>query len=717
MNTRQILFIISVSLCFANTLRADEGLWLPMLLGEQKIEEMQRKGLNLSSEDIYSINTASLKDAVPVFGGGCTAAMVSDKGLLLTNHHCGFSQIQSHSTFENDLVTIGFTATSTALELPNPGLSVTFLIRMEDVTNQVLNGVTETFTLSERQALVDTRIKAIEARDPDRKGYDYQVKSFFSDNAYYLVVTQTYSDVRLVFAPPFGIGKFGGETDNWMWPRHTGDFAVFRVYAGKDNQPAAYSPDNVPYRPVRHLSISMSGVSEGDFTFVMGYPGRTKQYQPGVAIRDLVEHTNPRRIEIRQQIIDVMEQAMASDPAVRLQYASRYVSLCNSWKKWQGESLGLVRTGALARKDTSEAHFRIWLASDSVRMRKYSNLLDDFVRYNEQLSPLQSAYDYYAEALLANDALGLAFDLEKRLQRFLSPDDRDAALEKYFRKIDADFSSIDLQTEQRILAVTLNLFLNRIEPRYDVSYLRSLYDRNGRNATRLAAWLVEKSMFFDAKRLKSFASRYKPAMQKKLENDPLYRIRLEMSEVLRNRVFPQYEKCQMKLDSLNRLYVSLVRTMYPDSVFYPDANFSMRVSYGNVAGYSPRNGVQYLWQTTLEGVIEKDNPSVYDYQVPERLKQLYAEKDYGDYGENGQMPVCFLASNHTSGGNSGSPVLNADGLLIGLNFDRCWEGTMSDVNYDIGLCRNIVLDIRYVLFVLDRFAGARSLVEEMTLVR
>lgn len=714
---RLFVLLIALLLCLPKSM-ADEGMWIPLLLKKYNVEDMQAKGFRLTAEDVYSINQASLKDAVVIFGGGCTGEIISDEGLLITNHHCGYGAIQRHSTVEHDYLTDGFWAMSREEELPNPGLKVTFLKRIEDVTDQVLLGVTDDIEEQERSRIIRDQIMAIQQAATEGTHYSARVAPFFSGNQYFLFIYEDYTDVRLVGAPPSAIGKFGGETDNWMWPRHTGDFALFRIYAGKDNEPAAYAEDNVPFRPQKSLPVSLKGVEKGDFTMVMGYPGRTSEYIPSFVIEDQVNNTIPVSIDLRTQRLDIIMAAMELSPKIRIQYSAKKSGIANGWKKNQGVLKGLKRLDAISKKEAFEEEFTHWVEQDADRQARYGFILDEYRQIIADQSPYALANVYYSDAGRAPEIVGFA----SRFNRLII-EDEEVDAESWARRkeslmgtIDRHFKDYHAPTDQQLLTALWTTWVEKADPRFVPADVLKAYQDYGGDMSRFAEELFQKSLFADEERLRSFIQDMDPKDGKKILQDPAFMLSQSLNQLYSDVIRPGLALGSERIPVLDRLYMQAQMDMQPSKVFYPDANFTMRVTYGKVDDFEPADGIRYRHFTTLEGIIEKDNPDIYDYRVPERLKELYYARDFGQYGKDGQMPVCFIASNHTSGGNSGSPVINADGQLIGVNFDRNWEGTMSDLMYDPDMCRNISIDIRYALFIIDKFAGATHLIQEMNLI-
>jgi len=710
--------VIMLSILTAGISRAEEGMWIPLLLKKYKIEDMQKAGFKLTAEDVYSVNQACLKDAIVHFGGGCTAEVISADGLILTNHHCGYGQIQRHSSVEHDYLTDGFWATTRDEELPNPGLTATFLIRIEDVTDQVLSGITSSTDREERSRIIRDNMRKVQEESVSGTHYSARVASFFEGSQYFLFVNEVFRDVRLVGAPPSAIGKFGGETDNWIWPRHTGDFSLFRIYAGPDNQPAAYSDQNVPYKPKKHLPISMKGVDEGDFTMVFGYPGRTTEYVPSFVIANQANVTIPASVDLRTKRLDIMMAAMETSPLIRIQYSAKKSGIANGWKKNQGILLGLKRINAIERKEKFEKEFNKWVQSDPERIRKYGNLLSRYNELVEKQTPYDLAMTYAREAGQAAEIIGFAGSFSSLIQLWNDgkKDEANQLAERLLGQTERFYKDYDPPTDQKIMATLLRAYVVGMTPEFLPDYLIAVNERYKGDFDLFASQLFSESPFASQQKLSEGLNNLNKKFIRILEQDPALLLSQSIGKLMVESIQPGLEEGRDEIPYLQSLYMQAQMEMQPEKLFYPDANSTIRVTYGKVSGFSPQDGVKYKHYTTLHGIIQKDNPDIYDYRVPEKLKELYSNRDYGVYGNNGEMPVCFIASNHTSGGNSGSPVINADGHLIGINFDRNWEGTMSDLMYDPDLCRNISVDIRYILFIIDKFAGAGHLIREMELV-
>ena len=686
------------------------GMWIPSLLEGVNEQEMQQLGSKMTAKDIYDVNNSSLKDAIVHFNGGCTSEIISPKGLLLTNHHCGYGAIQSHSTVEEDYLADGFWAMSFEEELPNPGMVVTFIKRIDDVTGAVFQGVLDEMSATEKSNVISSNISKVVETAQKEEWQSASVKSFYNGNQYVLFITEVFRDVRLVGAPPSSIGKFGADTDNWMWPRHTGDFSMFRIYADKNNRPADYSTDNVPYTPKHYLPISLDGVAEEDFTLVFGFPGRTNEYLPAVAVDQIVNVSNPTKIEIRDIALKTIDGYMRKDPTVKIKYSAKFASTANYWKKWIGENQGIEKSNAIGQKRALEAEFsKIVQAKDLVG---YQTLLSDFERLYKEIESVSLARDYWSEIAYRNVELLRvtlrAFQLEQASARgeeaFLNA--REAILQRY----ESIFKNYDVRVDKDVFEKLVQYYAEGIPEEYKPV---SLMDADFK---ALTDDVYANSKLTSLEGAQELMSGSMEEVLAKLNADVGYKFGKELHGIFYTKMEPKFQQLNMEIAEVQKKYMKALIEVFPNKRFFPDANSTLRVTYGKVKGYAPRDAVYYGTTTYLDGVIEKYVPGDYEFDVPEKLIQLYNEKDYGPYAENGKMPVCFIGTNHTTGGNSGSPAIDAEGNLIGLNFDRVWEGTMSDMNYDPDICRNIMVDIRYVLFIVDKYAGAKNLIEEMTLV-
>lgn len=723
---KKYLHIFLVAYLFAPlSVLAHEGMWLPSLLQQLNEEDMQANGFKLTAEDIYSVNQSSMKDAVVWFGRGCTGEVVSDKGLVLTNHHCGYGQIQSHSTVENDLLTDGFAAQSFGEELPNNGLTVSFVVRIDDVTKEILAGIKEGISEEERQEIIKENIKAVGDKAIEGTHYEYIIKPFFYGNEYYMFTMETFRDIRLVFAPPSSIGKFGGDTDNWVWPRHTGDFSIFRIYADKNGKPAEYSEDNVPYTPKYHFPISLNGVKADDFTMVYGFPGRTKQYLPSEGIDYTVAISNPIKIAMREKTIGIYDTNMAADDAVRIKYSAKKARVANSYKKWIGESKGLKRLNAIQKKEEQEKMF-----AEAVKGKKeYEDLLAKFQEEFKAMEKYQLARDLYVEELYYGpEVLRFALGFATLKEGFGTPE-FEQKLKKLKSNTKSFFKNYDLATDKEVFISASSMYADAIAPSFLPAAFATAKAKGGFN--KLANSVYKKSIFVNQEKLIKLLEGSPESFYKKISKDPAFLIGKQISEIYLNQIAPEYKRLGEEIDLSMRTYVKALQEVFPNreyvanvkgasKKYWSDANSTLRVTYGKIEGSQPRDGVDYNYYTTLEGVMEKrrtDVPKTHEFYVPKKLMDLYQNKDYGQYGEDGKMMVCLTGSNHTTGGNSGSPVINAEGQLIGINFDRTWESTMSDLMFDPVKCRNIIVDIRYVLFVVDKYGECPRLIKEMTLVK
>ncbi|MDQ7962074.1 S46 family peptidase [Flavobacterium lindanitolerans] len=689
------------------------GMWIPSLLKGMNETEMKNLGMKMSASDIYDVNKSSLKDAVPQFNGGCTSEVISPKGLLLTNHHCGFGEIQSHSTVDHDYLTDGFWAMSLEEELPNPDLEVTFIVKIEDVTAKILDGVAAISSEADKQKKIQENIASLTKSSPKEAWQENRIRTFYEGNQYILFVVESYKDVRLVGAPPSSIGKFGSDTDNWVWPRHTGDFSLFRIYADKNNRPAAYSKDNVPYTPKHYLPVSIKGVEENDFTLVFGYPGRTTEYLPSVAVEQIVNELNPAKIEIRDKALKVADGFMRKDKAIKIQYASKYASIANYWKKWIGETQGLKKSNAIEAKKKFEKDF-LEKVNKAGKQAEYGNLFADFEKNYAEIAPYALSRDYFTEVVLRNtELLTIGYRLYQLEQVYnargeQSFKDRKEATIKALEETYKDFNAT---VDEKVFEQLIELYATKVPKQFLPASMKNS------DYKKLTDKIYDQSKLTTYKGLKELLSGDTKSVLAKINADKGYQFVKSMADVYLKEVAPKYDEINLRIAALQRTYMKGILELSPkEARIFPDANSTLRVTYGKVKGYSPSDAVTYNHTTYLDGVMEKYIPGDYEFDVPAKLIDLYNKKDYGQYGKNGKMPVCFIGTNHTTGGNSGSPAIDAKGNLIGLNFDRVWEGTMSDIYYDPAICRNIMVDMRYVLFIIDKFAGAKHLINEMKVV-
>ncbi len=700
--------------------RADEGMWLPYLLESLNEKEMRSMGMKIKAKDIYSITQGSLKDAIVQFGGGCTGEIISSEGLVLTNHHCGFGSIQRLSSLQNNYISNGFFSKNKNEELSAAGASVTFISSMNDITKTILTSTTATMTEAERQSVVDKNIAAYKKTLNLASYESLIVRPFYNGNMYVAIVTMTYSDVRLVAAPPESIGAYGHDTDNWVWPRHAGDFSIFRIYADKDNKPAAYNPNNKPYVPKRFLNINLKGVKEGDFTMVFGFPGRTNQYLPSEAVRQTLEKNNPIKIEIRDAVLATQKQFMQKDANIKLQYSSKYAGIANAWKKWIGENLGLARSGAVAKKMDYENRFTKNVNANPKWKAMYGNILTDLNSAYAEAENYFYVRDAFNETInnceiltKANELIGFKSLLETSDEESVNKEKNSIAnrMKSYYK----DYSAL---VDEQVLAQVLDIYFTKVPEQNIGAAALGLWKTHNKDATALAQAVFENSFLTSETKLNDFLNKPNGSHLGILKADKA----IVLIDALRKGYFAttsgEVQTYQTTINNLQRSYMAAqLEVMAKERKFYPDANSTLRVTYGKVKGYTPKDGAYYGYQTYLDGALEKYIPGDYEFDMPAKLVELHKKKDYGMYGVNGKMPVCFIAANHTTGGNSGSPALDANGNLVGLNFDRVWEGTMSDINYDASICRNIMVDIRYVLFIVDKMGGSGHLIKEMKIIK
>ncbi|CCG54313.1 Protein of unknown function precursor; putative S46 family serine protease [Flavobacterium indicum GPTSA100-9 = DSM 17447] len=703
-----------IALLFLIQVQAQQGgMWIPSMLKGMNENEIKALGGKLTAEQIYSINQSSMKDAVPQFDGGCTAEVISPKGLILTNHHCGYDNIQNHSTVEHDYLANGFWAYKMEDELANPGVVVTFVVKIDDVTNKVFEGVNSLPTEADKQKKIQENIAAITKTYPRESWQDAMIRTFYDGNQYLLFVVENFKDVRLVGAPPSSIGKFGSDTDNWVWPRHTGDFSLFRVYADKNNRPAEYSKDNVPYTPKHYFPISAKGIKEGDFTMVMGYPGRTTEYLPSFAVEQIMNDLNPARIEVRDAALKVQDGFMRKDQAIKIQYASKYASVANYWKKWMGEAKGLKKANAVGAKQKFEKEFTEKVMA-AKKEAEYGNLLPEFKQNYAAIKDYAIARDYFTEVVIRNsEILSFGYRLYQLEQVYNSKgeqafNDRKNNLIKGFEALYKDYNA---QVDEKVFEKLIAIYTKKSPQQFLPESVKNL------NIETTTATLFKNSKLTSFNGLKELLNGDTKTVIERLNQDPGFALVKTISDAYNKNVAPKYEELNLKNIALQRTYMKAILELSPKSArIFPDANSTLRVTYGKVKGYKPMDAVVYTPTTYLDGVMEKYVPGDYEFDVPQKLIDLYNAKDYGKYGENGKMPVAFIATNHTTGGNSGSPAFDANGNLIGLNFDRVWEGTMSDVYYSPEICRNIMVDARYILFIIDKFAGAQNLINELKII-
>lgn len=701
------LFII----LFVVQLHAQQGgMWIPSMLKGMNESEMTALGMKMTAQDIYDANNSSLKDAIVHFDGGCTSELISSKGLMLTNHHCGYGEIQSHSTVEHDYLQDGFWAKDLNSELTNPGMVATLIVSIHDVTNTVLEGVAQISSENEKQKKIADNISRLQTSFPKESWQENKIKTFYEGNQYILFVTETFKDIRLVGAPPSSIGKFGSDTDNWVWPRHTGDFSLFRIYANKDNKPAEYSKDNVPYTPKHFLPISLDGVAENDFTMVFGFPGRTQEYLPSFAVEQIVNTLNPAKIELRDAALKVQDGFMRKDQAIKIQYASKFASVANYWKKWIGESQGLKKSNAIQIKQNFEKEFQKRVIKNN-KIDEYGSLLADFEKNYKAINDYSLARDYFIETVLRNtELLSVGFRLYQLEQAYTTKGEQAFTDRKdnTIKGLESFYKDFNAKVDEKVFEKLIALYGQK-SPLVPAEFKTMNYSKTTTD-------IYSKSKLTSYEGVKTLFKGDSKTILKNLNKDLGYQLVKKLADNFYSNIAPKYDELNLETGALQRNYMKAQLELFPEGRFFPDANSTLRITYGQVKGYSPNDAVYYEPVTHLEGVMEKYVPGDYEFDVPAKLIELIKNKDYGQYAENGKMPVCFIATNHTTGGNSGSPAIDANGNLIGLNFDRVWEGTMSDIHYDPSICRNIMVDVRYVLFIIDKYADAKHLIDEMELV-
>ncbi len=713
------VIIITIALLFGfNTLsKADEGMWLPLLINNN-IVEMHEMGLKLSAEEIYGVNQSSLKDAIIIFGRGCTGEMVSPEGLLLTNHHCGYGAIQKVSTPAENHLQNGFWATSKKEEIPIEGLTVKFLIKMEDASDQILDGITTDMTEEERGKMIAENSKNLIETATKDTHYNAIVESFFGGNEYYLFIYETFTDVRLAGTPPESIGKFGADTDNWMWPRHTGDFSMFRVYCDTEGKPANFSEKNVPLKPRHFLPISIEGVEKGDFAMIMGYPGSTQRYLSSYGVDLAINQTNMTIVDIRAEKLRIMREGMDADEAVRLQYASKYARTANYWKYFIGQTKGLKRLKVKDKKLIEEAEFSNWINQNPEAKAKYGDAIPLISSAFEKIEETNLTKWYYREAIRYGAEIFSYANSFAKLSKLMNEkeaneDDINKEIEKLKAGVSEHFKDYNKSIDQNLLASMMDMYHKNVPLDQQPVYLLEMDSKYNGDFQAYAADVFEKTLFADKEKVMAFLNDPKA---KQLAKDPALVAITAFTEKYKE-VMKTTKDADDKLEKGHRLYIAGLREMNKDENYYPDANFTMRLTYGTVQDYYPADAVHYDYFTTIEGIMEKEDPNNWEFIVPEKLKELYITKDYGPYGFNNTMPVGFLTTHDITGGNSGSPVMNDKGELIGLAFDGNWEAMSGDIAFEPELQRTINVDIRYVMFIIDKFAGASNLIDEMTIVK
>jgi hypothetical protein len=710
-----ILIILILNLGFL--VKADEGMWLLPLIEKLNMGKMTELGLKLSAEEIYSLNKPSIKDAIIIFNGNCTGEIVSDQGLILTNHHCGYDAIQSHSTLQDDYLQDGFWAMSKEEELANLDMYVTFLVSIEDVTTRVMANVKPEMSESERNSTINDARLAIQKSAAEGSKYTASVTSFYGGNYFYLLVYETYDDIRLVGAPPSSIGKFGFDTDNWEWPRQTGDFSVFRVYMSPDGKPALYSKNNIPLKPRYHLPVSIKDLNQGDFSMILGYPGSTQRYATSYEVDEIMKITNPNRIKIRGIRQDILMADMKSDPNINIQYASKYSTSSNYWKYSIGENEGLEKLNVKAGKQQTEDQFNRWIETDPARKAKYGNALTLIKTGIEGRAEFRNAQQYVSECFTQGCELLSFTRYANSLVIALQTGDKqliDNAVSDIRNLAEGFYKDYNEATEKKVMKAMLKLYREDISSKFHPDFYLTV-DKKFKSSTDLYVDnLFGKSVFANETKLNAFLEN--PVL-KTIQNDPVYLTGSSVTRISQS-LLQGSSQFDANLTLGRRIWMAALMEMTPEKTQYPDANFTMRLTYGNVQDYDPRDGVTYKYYTTIDGIMEKYKPGDYEFDVPKRLIDLYNAKDYGRYASlKNYMPVCFTTTNDITGGNSGSPVLNGNGELIGLAFDGNWEAMSGNIAFEPALQRTIVVDIRYVLWVMDIYAGAGHLVDEMTIIQ
>lgn len=684
------------------------GMWIPSQLEGEREKEMKSLGSNLSAAAIYAVGKPSIKDAIVHFNGGCTAEVISKKGLLLTNHHCGYGAIQSHSTTEHDYLQDGFWAYKQKQELENKGMFVTFIKRIDDVTIEVFSGTSDYVSEKENQDKIAQNIQKLIKNAKKETWQEANVKAFYKGNQYFLFITEKFKDIRLVGAPPSSIGKFGADTDNWMWPRHSGDFSLFRVYADKNNRPAEYAKDNKPYKPEHYLPVSVDGVEENDFTLIFGFPGRTNEYLPAVALDQIVHKLNPAKIDIRDKALKIVDKHMRSDNTIKIKYASKFARIANYWKKWIGENQGIEKSKAIAKKRSLEKEFLLKMKGN----KQDKNILNDFDKLYKEVEEVALTRDIWIETVFRNvEILNATF---KMYQLELVSNKGEEAFNKQrkntLNSYKGFYKNYSATVDQEVFEALVTNYFKVTPKKYIPETIKNT------NVLALTKEVFKHSNLTSLEKVTKLLDGDMNAVLKRMNEDKGYQFGKELAAIFYNQINPDFNTIQVKIAKVQKNYMRQLIATFPEERFFPDANSTLRVTYGQVKGYEPKDAVYYRPVSNLKGIIEKYVPGDYEFDVSEKLLALYKSKDFGNYAKNGKMPVNFLGTNHTTGGNSGSPVIDKNGNLIGLNFDRVWEGTMSDYNYDPEICRNIMVDVRYILFIIDKYAGAERLIKEMDLV-
>lgn len=702
--------------------KADEGMWLMMLLNKN-IDQMQAMGLQLTAEDIYNVNNSSIKDGVVIFGRGCTGEIISKEGLLLTNHHCGYGNIQALSSEENNILGNGFWAKTKKEELACEGLTVQFLIRMDEVTNTVLDGVTNEMTEKERNEIIDKNSKTLISDHSEKGKYNVRIANMFNGNAYYIFIYLEYKDVRLVGTPPNDLGKFGGDTDNWMWPRHTADFSIFRVYTDKDGNPAAYSPDNIPLQPKFHFPISLAGVQEKDFAMIVGFPGRTDRYSSSYGVKMTTEEQNPVIINARGKKLEIINSFRQKNTKIDIQYAAKAASISNYWKYSIGQNEQIINNGVINKKVTIENKFQHWI-KENKKEAEYGTVIADFEKIYAELTKYAKFSTVYREAIFSGSELFQIWGSLAGLHPTMSKKDVDKTSAEYKRyekalanlpaRFDKFFKDYNVEVDKKVTAALFEYYYNETTPDQRPEFFNKAVEKYKMDFTKMTEDLFKKSILHNQEALKKFA---KNPNAKVLDKDAMYQLFDKLYDFYFEKIKPTEEQ-HSALARTNRLFVKGIMEMQPEKMFYPNANSMMRLTYGKVDGYEMKDAMTARYYTTLDGKVAKHRPGSWEFNLPQKMIDLYNAKDFGPYADkNGKMITCFLTNNDITGGNSGSPVINGKGELIGCAFDGNWEAMSGDIFFETQIQRTIAVDIRYVLFIIDKFGGAKHLVDEMTIVK
>lgn len=718
---KKITLFISLLLSIL-MVKADEGMWLLTLLNKN-MSQMQSMGLKLTYQDIYDINNSSIKDGVVIFGRGCTGEIISKDGLLLTNHHCGYGNIQALSSEENNILRNGFWAKTRQDELPCEGLTVKFLIRMEDVSEYLLTGLTNDMTEDERNDTIDQRSKILISDNSEKGKFDVRIANMFNGNAYYMFIYQEYKDVRLVGTPPNDLGNFGGDTDNWMWPRHTCDFSMFRVYTDKEGNPASYSPENIPLSPKFFFPISLNGIQENDFAMIMGFPGRTDRYSSSYGVKMSTEQQNPVIINARGKKLEIINKYRQSNTKIDIQYASKAASISNYWKYSIGQNEQIINNRVIDKKVAIENRFQEWIKANG-KETEYGTVISDFQRIYGEMTKYEKMRVVYREAIFSGSELFTMWNLCSNMYPYLNDKEIDKESREYRRfenfvasmpeRINKFFKDYNVEVDKKVAAAMFEYYYNETTPDQRPEFFNKAVAKYKMNFTKMTEDLFKKSILDDQDALLAFV---KNPTAKVLDKDQIFQWFEQLYDFYLQKMEPLNEQFTA-LSRTNRIFMKGIMEMQPEKLFYPNANSMMRLTYGKVGGYEMKDAVTARYYTTLDGLIAKNRPGSWEFNVPKKIIDLYNAKDFGPYADkNGKLVTCFLTNNDITGGNSGSPVINAKGQLIGCAFDGNWEAMSGDIFFETQLQRTIAVDIRYVLFIVDKFGDAKHLIDEMTIVK